>query len=398
MHNLFSFILFSLSITGSAAIGTFVLYRVPRNRVAGNGRSAVGSVSYPRMYADMETQIHHLEQEAYCAVLRAFKAQSDALTWEKEGLITELRKELRVSDDEHRELLTRVNADDIISKIREWRKSGGNQSVRLNPSQTVYDVLPSPTILTSRKKQKISQTGLQFPGLSSMKSIHSPSTGLVVNRSFLSRSSSGVRATNETAEAANFDSFIGRKVWTRWPEDNSFYEAVITDYNDVEGRHALVYDINTAHETWEWVDLKEIPPEDIQWEGADLVISHGGNHDGHGRGHKKPSNRGGAVPGSGRGRGPIKVQPKKDFLPAPNGIAKKVSDDIELLNTDALVKEVETVFSANHPDPFELEKAKKMLKEHEQALIDAIAKLAYSSDGESDGGHPFLYGQSMDRE
>lgn len=37
---------------------------------------------------------------------------------EKEGLITELRKELRVSDDEHRELLTRVNADDIITKIR----------------------------------------------------------------------------------------------------------------------------------------------------------------------------------------------------------------------------------------------------------------------------------------
>ncbi|GLT44713.1 hypothetical protein SLA2020_185970 [Shorea laevis] len=29
------------------------------------------------------------------------------------------------------------------------------------------------------------------------------------------------------------------------------------------GRHALVYDINTPNETWEWVDLKEIPPEDI---------------------------------------------------------------------------------------------------------------------------------------
>ena len=37
---------------------------------------------------------------------------------EKEEMITELRKELRVSDDEHRELLTKVNADDIIRKIR----------------------------------------------------------------------------------------------------------------------------------------------------------------------------------------------------------------------------------------------------------------------------------------
>ena len=37
---------------------------------------------------------------------------------DKEGLITELRKELRVSDDEHREILTLVNRDDIIQQIR----------------------------------------------------------------------------------------------------------------------------------------------------------------------------------------------------------------------------------------------------------------------------------------
>lgn len=123
--------------------------RVPRgSQVAGNERSAVGSVSFSRMHTDMEAQIHRLEQEAYCAVLRAFQAQSDALTWvfffflnlplhvfyldanqitcsvtclsiqEKESLITELRNELRVSNDEHRELLTRVNADDIIVKLR----------------------------------------------------------------------------------------------------------------------------------------------------------------------------------------------------------------------------------------------------------------------------------------
>lgn len=37
---------------------------------------------------------------------------------DKESLITELRKELRVSDEEHRELLSRVNADDMIRRIR----------------------------------------------------------------------------------------------------------------------------------------------------------------------------------------------------------------------------------------------------------------------------------------
>jgi len=37
---------------------------------------------------------------------------------DKEGLITELRKELRVPDDEHRELLLRVNNDVVIHRIR----------------------------------------------------------------------------------------------------------------------------------------------------------------------------------------------------------------------------------------------------------------------------------------
>ncbi|XVE75705.1 hypothetical protein DITRI_Ditri12bG0114400 [Diplodiscus trichospermus] len=345
---------------------------------AGNGRSIIGSASYFRMHSDMEAQIHLLEQEAYCSVLRAFKAQSDAITWEKEGLITELRKELRVSDDEHRELLTKVNADDIIRRIRDWRQAGGNQSARLTASRPVHSLLPSPTVSASRKKQKTSQSGQSLPGLSSAKAMHYPSAG---NRQFNNRGSVGGLPANELAEGTNFDPLIGRKVWTRWPEDNNFYEAVITDYNPSEGRHALVYDINTANETWEWVDLKEISPDDLRWDGEDPAISYRGGHGS--RGAKKSFSRGAPPPGHGRGRGSMKGQSRKEFLPSQNGIAKKVSDDIELLNTETLVEEVEKVFDTSHPDPLELEKAKKKLKEHEQALIDAIARLADASDGES---------------
>lgn len=103
------------------------------------------------------------------------------------------------------------------------------------------------------------------------------------------RGSLGAFASNENAERASELPVLGRKVWTRWPEDNSFYEAVITDYNRAEvcsihalvllqvlallnlidpyfgqGRHALVYDINTAHETWEWVNLKEVLPPTLK--------------------------------------------------------------------------------------------------------------------------------------
>ncbi|KAG8653123.1 hypothetical protein MANES_06G169500v8 [Manihot esculenta] len=387
-------------------------------RPAGNGRSAaVGSASLPRVHSDMETQIHNIEQEAYTSVLRAFKAQSDAITWEKESLITELRKELRVSDEEHRELLSRVNADDIIRRIREWRKTNGLQPGMPSTAQPSLDPAPSPTVSASRKKQKTSQSvaslsiGAPSPALPSMQPSSSalrrgpppgprskkpksyPSTGLTGRAQAGIRSSSGAFATNEAAEATSYDPLIGRKVWTRWPEDNQYYEAVITDYNPVEGRHALVYDINSADETWEWVNLKEISPEDIRWEGEDPGIFHRGGWPGPGRGNKKSmAAHGGALAGAGRGRGTMKGQSRKDFPLSQNGIGKKALGDIEILHTDTLIKEVEKVFAASHADPMEIDKARKVLKEHEQALVDAIAKLEDASDGESDGEHPYSHG------
>ncbi|KAG8653119.1 hypothetical protein MANES_06G169500v8 [Manihot esculenta] len=365
----------------------------------------------------METQIHNIEQEAYTSVLRAFKAQSDAITWEKESLITELRKELRVSDEEHRELLSRVNADDIIRRIREWRKTNGLQPGMPSTAQPSLDPAPSPTVSASRKKQKTSQSvaslsiGAPSPALPSMQPSSSalrrgpppgprskkpksyPSTGLTGRAQAGIRSSSGAFATNEAAEATSYDPLIGRKVWTRWPEDNQYYEAVITDYNPVEGRHALVYDINSADETWEWVNLKEISPEDIRWEGEDPGIFHRGGWPGPGRGNKKSmAAHGGALAGAGRGRGTMKGQSRKDFPLSQNGIGKKALGDIEILHTDTLIKEVEKVFAASHADPMEIDKARKVLKEHEQALVDAIAKLEDASDGESDGEHPYSHG------
>ncbi|WMV50561.1 hypothetical protein MTR67_043946 [Solanum verrucosum] len=272
--------------------------RIPRGsgRITGNGRSAViGSVPYQRMYdeTDMEAQIHQLEQEAYSSVLRAFKAQADAISWEKESLITELRKELRLSNEEHRELLARVNNDDVIRRIREWRQSGGHQPGMLGAGQSVHDPTPSPSVSASRKKQKIPQSlpsqsfagpsptfhpppvtaanqppssaakrgpmvgpkgkkhksGQMMPGASSMK-MQYPIPGPSGRAHFGNR-------VSEPAEAASFDPLIGRKVKTRWPDDNNFYEALITDFNRVEGRHALVYDMGTANETWEWVNLAE---------------------------------------------------------------------------------------------------------------------------------------------
>ncbi|XP_027341137.1 protein EMSY-LIKE 3-like [Abrus precatorius] len=415
--------------------------RIPRGaRLAGNGRSAVGSIPYPRIYGeiDMETQIHQLEQEAYSAVLRAFKAQADAITWEKESLITELRKELRLSNEEHRELLGRVNADDVIRRIREWRQAGGHQPGVLTTGQAIRDSIPSPTISASRKKQKITPSvpsqsfggpsppfhpqsvaaphqpsssvakrgsvpvskgkkhkhGQVLPGASSIKQY--PSSGPSGRNQVPNRVTSGT-VMGELAEGTSFDSLIGRRVRTRWPDDNNFYEAVITDYNPADGRHNLVYDMGSANETWEWVNLSEISPEDIQWVGEDPGINHRGGFGGPGNGMGRPIGRD-SVPGAGRGRGASKGQSRKDLLPSQNGTGKKTLDDIHILHTETLVKEVERVFSATHPDALEIEKAKKALKDHEQALIDAIAKLADLSDGESDEGGRHHFSHAQDRQ
>ncbi|XP_042375462.1 protein EMSY-LIKE 3-like isoform X2 [Zingiber officinale] len=364
-----------------------------RGPIRGNGRTIISAFRYSRLQNDMEIQIHRIEQEAYSSVLRAFKAQSDTITWEKESLITELRKELRVSDQEHRELLSRVNADDVIQRIREWRQAGGVQSgigTNAQPDVTV----PNPTVSASRKKQKISQSlpslllGASSPGLHTQFSASmqpSPSTAKKDNSlgtkgkktrsggttpglslaamqylangrgQVANRSTSGSLIAGQPAEPPSFDPLIGRKVRTRWPEDNNFYEAVLVDYNPVEGLHALVYDIGTLNETWEWVNLKEISSEDIIWEGD----------------YDDP------------GRGFLNNQ-KKELSASQNAIDMKNISDMERIGTDILVKEVERLLSATNPDPQEFDKAKKMLQEHEQVLIDAIAQLAQVSDDEND--------------
>lgn len=69
------------------------------------------------------------------------------------------------------------------------------------------------------------------------------------------------------------------------------------------------------------------------------MISHRGSYSGSGHGINRPVGRD-SVPGAGRGRGTSKVQARKDFLPSQNGIGKKMPDEIKILNTDSLIKEV----------------------------------------------------------
>lgn len=350
-----------------------------QRRFPGGGRGCirrtsmvVGSSQLPHGIIDLETEIHNVEQEAYTSVLRAFKAQSDAITWEKESLITELRKELRVSDEEHRILLSRVNADEIIQKIRDWRKISGLQPNTLSSSQPAQDHrVPSPTVSTTCKKRKTlklagtmsfgvsSPTGRTPITQSSLAPKQSQFSGTVsIGRPNLpSWGSSGAFAENGPTVTRKDDKLVRRKVRRSRPEDNDFYEASHCDYNPLE-----------------------ISRQDIKWEGENPEIFPETGNGGAGHGFKKSTPHAGA----GAGRGVlIKGVPKGELPASRNGNGRMQSGDIQILHTDTLVKEVKRIFSVNPPDPTEIERAKRVLNDHERSLVDAINRLGDVSDDES---------------
>ncbi|WMV19356.1 hypothetical protein MTR67_012741 [Solanum verrucosum] len=112
----------------------------------------------------------------------------------------------------------------------------------------------------------------------------------------------------------------------------------------------------------------QIRSMDIRWIGDDPGISRVGGAGGPGYGGVNTLS-------AGRGRRFARQQFENDVNASENRIVQKTSDEIEILHTATLIKKVEKVIDASHPDLAELAKAKKMLKEHEQALIDVIAKL-----------------------
>ncbi|KAG8057220.1 hypothetical protein GUJ93_ZPchr0002g25754 [Zizania palustris] len=346
-----------------------------------NGRTPVGPFPYIRPHNDLESEIHRVEQEAYTGVLRAFKVQSDAISWEKESLITELRKELRVSDEEHRELLNKVNEDVAIRRMRELRQGGGSQSGQHRGSRVLHDTEPGPAAKRQRTSLSIpSQTaGLQSPVMPS----HSVPSSAKWGPLSATRGKKPRTTTPHALPSMDPTSLINRKIYTRWPDDNNFYEATITDYNPSTGKHALVYDMGTIAQTWESVRLSDLAPEDIMWDLDDQGIS---NQDGLGPhpGMKRHPSNNGTMAMASRGGGRFsRNESMKNYAPPQNGSNRNIGH-IDVPNTENVVIEVERVLS-NPPNMGEIEKARKLLQDQEQSLLDAIARLDEASDSESEG-------------
>ncbi|XP_039854632.1 protein EMSY-LIKE 4-like isoform X4 [Panicum virgatum] len=264
-------------------------FRGPGVHFRGNGRALSGTLSQPRPHSNLDSDIHQMEQQAYTGVLRAFKMQSDALTWEKESLITELRRELKVSDEEHRALLNKVNEEEAVHRIRQSRQGCGMQSSLHRNSVVAYNLVPL-------KRQKKSH-----------------------------------------------------------PVPVPVYSLPVGPQSPIMPLHAMAGN-KMAPENIRWGSAYQTLPNQVGWLSSD-----------------------GAMPGTGRR---IERFHENGYHASPNGFSLFNSNHIDVPNTGNLVKMVERVLS--RPDVYAIQKAKKLLIDQEQSLLNAIAKLDEASDGESD--------------
>ena len=412
-----------------------------KGRPSGNGK--------PSSSFHIDQQIRQLELDAYHSLLRAFSAQSEVITWSKEGLMSDMRKELRVADEQHREMLGKVSHDETLRRIRHWRATGED------PGMAVHhrDTSPSPAVSQSRKRQKVGSVGPILPppvpvlkpapqalpaasggrGMSGGKKSRSKGVGDVVvagrgagggtpgpasGRGGVGsgRGSSAPWSNHKGAGPstdARVEGSVGRRLRIRWPEDNIHYEAVVVDYNKESQLHCLMYDGGTPDESIEWVDLKAMDRNDLQWldPRADPVILDGKvphlipAERGGGRGVKRGRGAHGGVVGRPKGSGQrgrpamahdklaaaatLQSRPWRGGGPMEeerNGTDEK-GRRTHILYPDAEIGLLEkTLGEMEHSkDVAKLETARQMAKDYEAALQKALAALSdYSMDDGSE--------------
>ncbi|XP_044483784.1 protein EMSY-LIKE 3-like [Mangifera indica] len=272
-----------------------------------------------RMDEDIKFQIHCMEKEAYCYVLRAFIAQSDLLSWGKEGLITELRKELNVTDTEHGELLLQINSDKSIKMIREWRKGAHHAQEplygKVDASSFLPGFAPDSVGNTVPKRVKNSHSSVSKSQKYVPYSLPSPGTQ---SRKYVSH----IQPSSVT---------LPSPLLVQFRDDQPNHESAVISSGNPEQSMKIVNHNNQA-------------PSD----GKRKVLG--------------------------------KFQSKKG-IHAPD--VKKRSQVIEIRATDKLIHKVErTIYGTKNPNPVQIEEAKLTLREHERALLDALGKLADVSDDE----------------
>eukprot|EP00899_Mesostigma_viride_P006067 jgi/Mesvir1/15461/Mv11440-RA.2 len=208
-----------------------------------------------------DNQLQQLELEAYTLVLKSFCAQSDQITWAKESVLTSLRKELNIADEQHRQLVDEVQRDPQVMSIKQYARGGGvGSSLDMTPLGS----------FSAKKKQKTVATPIAGPSAARVPDPRRTPGSAVqggVSGGGVKRSAPGSRGKKGkgqktpgmgAAAGANVNQLIGRKMSFYWPQYKQWFEAGISDFNPETNEHCVIYDMNTAEESFEWVNLAEM--------------------------------------------------------------------------------------------------------------------------------------------
>uniref|UniRef100_A0A0E0M7Z7 ENT domain-containing protein n=1 Tax=Oryza punctata TaxID=4537 RepID=A0A0E0M7Z7_ORYPU len=293
---------------------------------------------------DTAFQIHCLERSAYASVLRAFFAQSELLSQSQAKLLTKLRKKLRISDVELREVLVNVTSNEYIKSLRKC--SLANNSGLKDPAFDARAMVPD----------KIVKDGQVFTSFTNCISLSQESQISL-------RAMPSVRSVD----------ILGSSHRTR-KEPCLDPHAVFPTEKLKSGNECALSSVQVKCSTRDPLDTKTLPCEvKTDCTQSPIQVKHNQANAGHvplciHQDMKASMTRKTEVPD-------VTGSKSLTVIVSTAGNIEHDFDIIKLDLTPSLLSKVEELFREK-PNPDDLETAKAILKEHEKVLLDALLKLS----------------------
>jgi len=186
--------------------------------------------------------MRRLEGAAYCAVLRAFYAQSAHFTVERMDLLETLRIELNIPATEYLTQLRKLEQDERLKGLQQL---AATRTGTLEPPKKKH-----------RKNAEAPGTGAAGggrKGIGGRPPAKKPAAAGPKGKA----SPPAVKPTRSATPRQDGIDHVGKKVKVFWAEEG-WFDAVISDYNITEGTHCVVYDIGTPDESFNWENLDEL--------------------------------------------------------------------------------------------------------------------------------------------
>lgn len=146
----------------------------------------------------------------------------------KEKLLTDLRKELNITNDQHAQFLGTIMEDEIVIHVRE---KGPSAKVSKDLRKKVEGARPSLAGATTPTAKKSKKEKPKPPP------------------------AYGTGAQRKAAPTTKIDEYVGKKVKRWWQDEGAWFDGIVTDYKPDQG-HCIVYDFNTENESFEWYDIR----------------------------------------------------------------------------------------------------------------------------------------------